>query len=430
MASVCCDPNNRKRVVFEGLDGKRRTLRLGRMEKRHAQMIARFVEDIISAAAAGNAVEPRTADWLRDCPDVMFAKLVAVGLANPRDAVTAVRLGDFLDGYFKRRSDAKTATRVFYGHTIRNLIAFFGADRPLDSINPGEADDFRRWLVIHEKLSPATVARRCSLARTFFRDAVRRRLIPANPFDGVGGGPKNNPERSRFIDRATIQAVIDACPSAEWRCLVALSRFAGLRVPSEALSLRWSDIDWERDRMVIHSPKTAHHAGKATRVCPIFPELRPYLDDLFSVPDNAVYVLPSLRPASADRGDWKATNLRTQFERIIRRAGLTPWPRLWHNLRASRQTELAAEFPMHVVCDWLGNTQLIAAKHYLQVTDADFAAALKPSEKAARNPARNLSEPTRSEAHETPEHAKTPCFQGVSLNLMGGTGFEPVTSTV
>ncbi|MBI1348714.1 tyrosine-type recombinase/integrase [bacterium] len=268
-----------------------------------------------------------------------------------------------------------------------------------------------------EKLSPATVARRCSLARTFFRDALRRRLIACNPFEGVGGGPKNNPERSRFIDRSTIQTVIDSCPSVEWRCLVALSRFAGLRVPSEALTLQWQDIDWERDRMVIHSPKTAHHDGKATRVCPLFPELRPYLEELFDqAPDGAVFVLPSLRPVSADREDWKAINPRTQFERIIRRAGLTPWPRLWHNLRASRQTELVEEYPAHVVSAWIGNTERIAAKHYLQVLDSHF-------DKAARG----TSEPARLDAHAETENEKTTVFAVDSECLIGPAGFEPAT---
>ena len=41
-------------------------------------------------------------------------------------------------------------------------------------------------------------------------------------------------------------------------------------------------------------------------------------------------------------------------------------------MRASRETELAKEYPIHVVTAWLGNTPRIALKHYLQVTDADF----------------------------------------------------------
>jgi hypothetical protein len=55
---------------------------------------------------------------------------------------------------------------------------------------------------------------------------------------------------------------------------------------------------------------------------------------------------------------------------LLRKAGVTPWPSLFHNLRASRQTELAAQFPSHVVCARIGNGEHIAAAHYLQVTEA------------------------------------------------------------
>jgi hypothetical protein len=32
---------------------------------------------------------------------------------------------------------------------------------------------------------------------------------------------------------------------------------------------------------------------------------------------------------------------------------------------------------LHVVCEWIGNSAAVAAKHYLQVTSADFDAALQ-----------------------------------------------------
>jgi hypothetical protein len=61
---------------------------------------------------------------------------------------------------------------------------------------------------------------------------------------------------------------------------------------------------------------------------------------------------------------------------MIGRAGLTRWPRLWHNLRASRQTDLVARFPLHTVSEWLGNTPSVATRHYLTVRPEDFAAAV------------------------------------------------------
>jgi hypothetical protein len=49
-----------------------------------------------------------------------------------------------------------------------------------------------------------------------------------------------------------------------------------------------------------------------------------------------------------------------------------PW---FHSMRASRQTELPREFPMHVVCSLLGSSPRIAQQSYLLVTEEDFAKA-------------------------------------------------------
>ncbi|MEM8737741.1 MAG: hypothetical protein AAGG38_04590 [Planctomycetota bacterium] len=81
--------------------------------------------------------------------------------------------------------------------------------------------------------------------------------------------------------------------------------------------------------------------------------------------------------------DRSSAALRKPLQRAIDRAGVKPWPRLWHNLRSTRQTELERHFPSHVVCAWLGNSRAVAAKHYLQVTDDDFAAAICGIEKSA-----------------------------------------------
>jgi hypothetical protein len=42
------------------------------------------------------------------------------------------------------------------------------------------------------------------------------------------------------------------------------------------------------------------------------------------------------------------------------------WPKLWQNLRASRETELLCRFCIKDVCNWLGNTPAVELKHYLR----------------------------------------------------------------
>lgn len=113
-------------------------------------------------------------------------------------------------------------------------------------------------------------------------------------------------------------------------------------------------------------------------------------------------------------------NLRTQLMRILGRAGLSAWPRLFHNLRASRETELAQDFPIHVVCKWIGNSVKVAQKHYLQVTDAD-------SEKATSNPTSH-----RPEDGGTPRHAETKtavplAFANDTAVQIPPAGIEPAT---
>jgi hypothetical protein len=69
----------------------------------------------------------------------------------------------------------------------------------------------------------------------------------------------------------------------------------------------------------------------------------------------------------------RATRNTTRAKNTTRRAGVSGWPRLFHSMRASWQTELQREFPLHVVCSWLGNSPRIAQQSYLLVTEDDFA---------------------------------------------------------
>ena len=145
----------------------------------------------------------------------------------------------------------------------------------------------------------------------------------------------------RNITAATIADVIDAAPSVEWRLLIALGRYGGLRMPSELRNLRWVDIKWDKAYFVVHATKTAKHKDGGVRRVPLFEELRPYLEDALHLAEPGAEFVISVR-------NRNARNLGTQFKRIIERAGHTPWPKPWHNLRSTRETELARHHPLHL----------------------------------------------------------------------------------
>jgi hypothetical protein len=67
-----------------------------------------------------------------------------------------------------------------WGQARRNLIDFFGKDKPIDAITPGDADQWRLSLIDQGKLADNTVRRRCGIAKQFFNFARRKRLIAEN----------------------------------------------------------------------------------------------------------------------------------------------------------------------------------------------------------------------------------------------------------
>ena len=245
-------------------------------------------------------------------------------------------------------------------------------------------------------MAESTVARHTKYARQLFTDARKRRLLVENPFSETKVSDRPNAEREFFVSREVAQKCIDAAPDWQWRLIIALARFGGLRCPSEVLLLRFGDVLIDKERIVIHSPKTAN-SGKSSRVIPLSPELQPYLQDAWdNTEEGQEFMITRYRE--------RTQNLRTTFQKIIARAGLTNWPKLFQNLRASRQTELAERFPTHVVCGWMGNSPKVAQKHYLQTTDEHFRAACS----ALQNPVQSLAVNASNDPQAvTPAHEKS-----------------------
>jgi hypothetical protein len=96
------------------------------------------------------------------------------------------------------------------------------------------------------------------------------------------------------------------------------------------------------------------------------------INDERDQPSEYVVHKQAYRDAAMKEGGWANSNLRTQLTKILKRAGIEPWKRLFHSMRASRQTELEREHPLHVVCSWLGNTESVAKKSYLLVCESDY----------------------------------------------------------
>ena len=391
MASVIHDTKTGRRMIaLVNTNGQRKYVRLGRVTAKQAETAKLFIEDLAACQRSGAAPQNATAEWVGGLGKTMHRRLEKAELVKPRYRPQQQSVTAWVRAYIDGRTDAKPNTRRNFEQTFKSIAAFFG-DKRLDEVTEADADAFRIHLAARG-LSEGTIRRECKRAKQFFNAAVKAKRIADNPFSGVKCGAYANAERFYFVTAEEAQVVLDACPDAQWRLLFALCRYGGLRCPSEVLRLSWGDVNWSGMKLIVHAAKTAHHDGGGVRVVPIFSELYPYLMDAFQEAEPGTeYVIARYRDGNA--------NLRTQLTRIIKRAGLVPWLKLFQNLRSTRETELAERFPIHVVCKWLGNTTQIASKHYLQVTDEHFRQAVAGAsvESASKSAAR-----AHQKAHQHP----------------------------
>jgi integrase len=407
MASLRFETNGKRegyRLQFYGVDKRKKSIWLGELTKKQAESWQNQVEHLISSRASGSAMKAYTAAWLGELPERYLSKLVAAGLVDRPQAEpepeTMPTIGGLCDRFIASKRAAKDATRDKFEQVKNALVRHFGTERTIDQVNAADAEGWRDWMRVdgnvregkqrkdkHGKtvsgrtdLSDNTVRRRTGIAKQFFRWAIKSKLITENPFDGLPCSVHANEARQHFVSHATANQAIEFAPNAEWRALIALVRYGGLRSPSEPMRLKWQDVDFQNRRLKIHAKKTAHHANGGVRFCPIFPELLPYLEELAlahkAKPTD--YVIRDARGAES--------YFRTGFIRVLEKAGLEPWPKLFQNMRASRETELLAKYPVKDVCAWIGNTQAVAMKHYAMVMESSFAEAAFPSESVEIEP--------------------------------------------
>lgn len=197
--------------------------------------------------------------------------------SNRRDAqdLLAVRQSEVTRGVFKRpvkisfgefgkkyMAYAKTNKRSWLRdeQMLKQLEEFFGTQRDLSDIRPVEIEKYKMYR--YETVSGATVNRELALLKRMFNLAIDWDLfLAANPV-----------RRVKFFREFTIRARVLSIEEEEklirhaspfMQDLMVFGLHTGLRV-GEIFSLRWSDVDLEKNILNILAQKT----GK-TRTVPL-----------------------------------------------------------------------------------------------------------------------------------------------------------------
>src|SRR5688572_5862787 len=104
MASIARDKNGSRRILFVAPDGKRPTIRLGKVSQRAAEATKFRVEQLLAAKLTGHALEADTAGWIADLEPAMADKLARVGLIPRPERKATATLEAFVESYISRRN--------------------------------------------------------------------------------------------------------------------------------------------------------------------------------------------------------------------------------------------------------------------------------------------------------------------------------------
>ncbi len=414
-------------IEFTAADGSRPRIRLGRVTRETAEYFKTRVEYLQAAQACGMPLDRETASWLGTLTDTMHHKLARRGLCEPRtSAATAPRLAEFVDRYITQRAtELKPRSVELLRQTAAKLIGHFGTGCALSDVTPAEAAGWQAGL--RAELSEATVRLHTRNAKTMFKAGIEWELLSRSPFTGLKSASLAA-ERDYYLPPGDAARLIQAAPCAQWRLLLGLARYAGLRVPSESHGLRWGDVDWERGRLRVYAPK-AHRQGRseadATRIVPIEPRLLSLLEDAFgAAPAGQEHVITLSR--SNLRRTLVGDNARG-YRGIVDKAGLPVWSDAFQTLRRSCESEWSTRYPQHAVSTWLGHGMRVSEQHYLSVPDELYDRASRGGE-AQRNAQQSACAPSgqevpstnRAEAGSAPRSANSPGQTGLCAASRNG----------
>jgi integrase len=330
--------------AYVAQDGGRRRLSiwLGDLPEKEAKAFQAHADAILEAQTAGIPIGRQTKQWIERLEPVLRDKLQPI-FAVDRPA------SYWIDKYRTEiAQDVQESTFCAIDDSLDHLARLF-ATTQIRAIGP---EDLLAWQSeLAKTRAKSTVGKIGRHIRAFFAWLVAQRAIDETPAAELA--TTNDVGIKHFVDRSTIDTLLKTSIDEEFSALIVLARYAGLRIPSEIRTLNFSDVDRVTRRVKIRDRKR-----RRDREVPLFPELVNLLTG--SAQDGLV--LPALASVPA-------STLSSRFESLIAAAGLKPWPRLWHSLRASRETELVQQFGLKAASTWIGNSEAVALKSYLLITD-------------------------------------------------------------
>ena len=247
------------------------------------------------------------------------------------------------------------------------LYRKFGRTLPIDQLTIVLVDEWYKDL-IDGKLSPIkkkpglhTISRVVRHASTLFSHAEKRKQIPLNPFKLLDcRTPKVDKDNYVYQPVKTfVDKVLPKCPNIGWAMVFVLLRGLGLR-HNEVDRVLIKDVHLKQRCIKIKNPKHHQTTKHRTRYAGIPAWCVPYITTALTQAQRADHTADSrlIEGALLIRSRRKATL------RIIRTAGVEPWPDLFQMMRRMARRDYKESVGPELASVWLGHSTKVGETNY------------------------------------------------------------------
>lgn len=222
--------------------------------------------------------------------------------------------------WLRRKSrDSSKATMARYNGHVEAFLDWLGDARrgkPLESVTPQHVREWREGLQDAGRAGK-TVLSYVKDVGAVYRAAMREGLVSFNPCSTAIGdvGTSDSLDRKPFSGE-DVAALLKAAPTEEWRGLILVAAFTGLRL-GDAARLSWAAVDLETKRITLIPSKTKKKK-REVRI-PIQPDLLVFFESVpihSDKPDAPVFPTLAETPVNTMKG------LSTTFVGIMAAAGV------------------------------------------------------------------------------------------------------------
>jgi hypothetical protein len=249
-------------------------------DKQQVKEFEKLLKLLVNNQRYGTPVSVRDWQKIDSLPNDFRDKLVTAKLIEQSPEQKNITIDGLIKEYEKKRVGLKGGTLLNDKNVYSYLIEYFGSNKRINEITPSSAEGIRDYLMNQRKkgrgkLFWTSTNKTITSIKPIFRFACECGYVKTSPFAKVKGGSTANSARQYYIEYPELETAIRACNDIELAGILAFSRYAGLRIPSEITDLKFSDFEFTKfgSAGIFNIPVTGK-TGK--RRVPFFEELEPH----------------------------------------------------------------------------------------------------------------------------------------------------------